>query len=146
MRLFLLPISTRRALIYCQRLQEKPISEPSLVQRTINRVPQTWSKWEAAESGWKKTVTQYGNRALQTIPYEEWGLKSFPPLNERVRAEQLTANKKIEVIYPGNIIHSEDVSKILTRLATERKQLHWRRYLGSLVTLPVTIPFALIPV
>lgn len=145
MRLFLLPISTRRVLVYCFRFQEKPASDPSLVQRAINKVPETWAKWQLAKSGWKKTVTKYGDRALQRIPYEEWALKSFPPLTESVRAQLLTANKKIDVIYPDNVIDGGDVSKILMRVATERKQLHLRRFWGSLMGIPFTIPFGIIP-
>ena len=145
MRLFLLPISTRRVLVYCFRPQVTPVSKPSIVQRAINKVPETWAKWQTAESGWKKVVTQYGDRALQRIPYEEWALKSFPPLTESVRAKQLTSNERIEVVYPDNVIEKEDVSKILTRLATERKQLHLRRFWGSLFGLPFTVPFGIIP-
>jgi Mitochondrial K+-H+ exchange-related len=146
MRLFLLPISTRRALIYCQRLHEKPITDLSLVQKTINKVPQTWAKWETAESGWKKSLTQYGNRGLQRIPYQEWGLKSFPPLNDQIQAEELSQNEKFDVIYPGNVVRREDVPKIMRRLASEHKQLHWRRFIWSLVGIPFAIPFGLVPV
>jgi Mitochondrial K+-H+ exchange-related len=146
MRLFLLPISTRRALIYCQRLHEKPVGEVTLVQKAINKVPQTWAQWETAESGWKKTLTRYGNQGLQRIPYQEWGLKSFPPLNDDIQAEELSKNKKFEVIYPGNIVQREDVPKIMRRLASERKQLHWKRFIWSLIGIPFTIPFGLIPV
>ncbi len=146
MRLFLLPISTRRALIYCQRANEKAVAETGLVQKAINKVPQTWAQWEAAKSGWKKTLTTYGNRGLQRIPYQEWGLKSFPPLNDEIRAEELSNNKKFEIIYPGNIVQSEDVPKIMRRLASERKQLHWKRFMWSLIGMPFAIPFALVPV
>ena len=145
MRIFLLPISTRRALIYCQRLNERPVSELGLVQKTINKVPQTWAKWETAGSGWKKTLTEYGNRALQRIPYQEWGLKSFPPLNDQLQAEELSDNKKFDMIFPANIVHKGDVPKIMRRLAGERKQLHWKRFIWSLIGIPFTIPFGLVP-
>lgn len=146
MRLFLLPISTRRTLIYCQRTNDKAVADTGLLQKIINKVPQTWAQWEAAKSGWKKTVTTYGNQGLQRIPYQEWGLKSFPPLNDETRAEELSNNKKFEIIFPGNIIQREDVPKIMRRLASERKQLHWKRFMWSLIGMPFAIPFGLIPV
>jgi hypothetical protein len=146
MRLFLLPISTRRALIYCQRLSQEPSAKLGLVQKSINKVPQTWAKWETAESGWKKALTEYGNRGLQRIPYQEWGLKSFPPLNDQIQAEELSDNKKFDVVFPANIVQREDVPKIMRRLASERKQLHWKRFIWSLIGIPFTIPFGLIPV
>jgi hypothetical protein len=145
MRIYLLPISTRRALIYCQRLSKEDVNQLSVVQKLINRVPKTWSDWEASGSGWKKTVTEYGNRALQRIPYEEWGLKSFPPLDSSVQAEELSNNKKFEVVFPSNVIPEQDVPRILRRLATERKELHWNRFMGTLIGLPFTLPLALVP-
>jgi len=149
MRLFLLPISTRRALIYCQRVTQKPTSELSYVDRVTKKVSDSWAKWEAADRGWQKKITQYGNRAFQRIPYQEWGLKSFPPLSQTVQAEDMALmadNKKFEVHYPGNIMRQEDVPKVMARLAKERKALHWSRFMWSMIGLPFTIPFGLIPV
>jgi len=146
MRLFLLPITTRQALIYCQRATPKPTKELDYVDRITRKVADTWVKWEAAEKGWQKKITKYGNRGLQRIPYQEWGLKSFPPLTPEVQAEELADNKKFSVFYPENIIKSEDVPKIMGRLASERKNLHWKRFWGSLFGLPLTLPFVLVPV
>lgn len=145
MRIFLLPISTRRALIYCQRLDRKSVGELTLVQKVINKVPQTWNKWEASGAGWKKSLTEYGNRGLRRIPYQEWGLKSFPPLSDHLQAEELGNNKKFEVVFPSNVTQEEDVPKIMRRLASERKLLHWRRFMGTLIGIPFTIPLGLIP-
>jgi len=146
MRLFLLPITTRQTLIYCQRITQKATSELSYADRITKKATETWAKWEAADKGWQKNVVKYGNRALQRVPYPEWGLKSFPPSNPQIQAEQVTANKKFDVFYPGNIMKEEDVPKVMSRLARERKQLHWNRFIGSMVAMPFTIPFALVPV
>ena len=115
------------------------------MQKTINKVPQTLAKWETADSGWKKTLTEYGNRGLQRIPYQEWALKSFQPLNDEVQAEELSNNTKFDVVFPENIVRKEDVPNIMRRLASERKQLHWKRFIWSLIGMPFTIPFGLIP-
>jgi len=146
MRLFLLPISTRQALIYCQRAARNPAQELSYVDKITKKAADTWAKWEAAEKGWQKKLTVYGNRGLQRIPYQEWGLKSFPPLSPKVQAEELAENQKFSVFFPENIINSEDVPKVLSRLASERKDLHWKRFWGCMVGLPFTVPFGLIPV
>jgi len=146
MRIFLLPISTRRALIYCQRVNKKPTADLSYLDRATKKAADTWSKWEAAKGGWQKKLTEYGNRGMQRIPYQEWGLKSFPPANAQIEAEELAANKKFPVHYPGNIMKYEDVSKVMARLAKERKQLHWNRFTCSLIGLPFSLPFGLIPV
>ena len=145
MRIFLLPISTRRALIYCQRVAEKPTSERSYIDRLTHKATETWASWETSDKGWQKKFVQYGNRALQHIPYQEWGLKSFPPLSSKLQTEELGENKKFDVHYPGNIIKKDDVPKIMARLAGERKQLHWSRFMWSMIGIPFTIPFGLIP-
>lgn len=146
MRLYLLPISTRRALIYCQRVTQKPAAELSYLDKIQKKAADTWTKWEGAEKGWQKKLTDYGNKGLQRIPYQEWGLKSFPPLNQQVQAEELADNKKFPVFYPDNIIQKDDVPKIMGRLASERKNMHFKRFWWSLCGIPFTIPFGLIPV
>lgn len=145
-KIFLLPLTTRQALIYCQKAAPKPNSKPTIADRITAKAAETWAKLETAKSGWRKTLVYYGNQGLQRIPYQEWGLKSFPASNPKLQAEQLTEGKKFDVLYPGNIMHKEDVPKVLARLARERKQLHWNRFIGSMVAMPICVPFALVPV
>jgi hypothetical protein len=149
MRLFLLPISTRRSLIYCQRATQKATTDLTYVERATKKAADTWAAWEGAEKGWKKMLTKYGNQGLQRIPYEEWGLKSFPPLSQTAQADDMAMmadGEKFEVHYPRNIIKQEEVPLILARLAKERKQLHWTRFMGCLIGMPFMAPFALVPV
>ncbi|KAG9787996.1 hypothetical protein ABEF93_003992 [Exophiala dermatitidis] len=146
MRIFLLPLTTRQALIYCQRAEQKTTGKASIADRITRKAAQIWSDWEAADKGWKKQLVKYGNQGLQRIPYQEWGLKSFPPSNPKLQAEEIAAGKKYDVLYPGNIMRKDDVPKVMGRLARERKQLHWNRFIGSMVAMPFTIPFALVPV
>lgn len=146
MRIFLLPLTTRQALVYCQRISQKPASQRTIFDRINRKAAETWAKWERAEKGWQKKVVVYGNRALQRIPYQEWSLKSFPASNANLQAEQLTSGTKFDVVYPKNFMKQEDVPKVLSRLARERKSFHFNRFIGSMVGMPFTIPFALIPV
>jgi len=146
MRIFLLPLTTRQALIFCQRATPNPQGKLSIPDRITKKAAETWAQWEAAKGGWRKQIVTYGNRGLQRIPYQEWGLKSFPPSNPKLQAEQIANNEKFDVIYPSNVMHSGDVPKVMARLARERKQLHWNRFIGSMVAMPFTVPFALVPV
>lgn len=146
MRIFLLPLTTRQALIFCQRAAPNPQAKLSIPDRITKKAAETWAQWETAKGGWRKQIVTYGNRGLQRIPYQEWGLKSFPPSNPKLQAEQIANNEKFDVIYPGNVMHSGDVPKVMARLARERKQLHWNRFIGSMVAMPFTVPFALVPV
>ncbi|KAI0537593.1 mitochondrial K+-H+ exchange-related-domain-containing protein [Xylaria digitata] len=146
MRLFLLPISTRRTLLYCQKLQVLPSEKQPLVDKITSRAAKMWAGWEKRESGWQKSVVKYGNRALRRIPYEEWGLKSVPTLSARRREEELIGKEKHHVIFPDSVISATRAPQILQTLATERESLHRSRMLWCFVGMPITAPFALIPV
>ncbi|EME47600.1 hypothetical protein DOTSEDRAFT_69519 [Dothistroma septosporum NZE10] len=148
MRLFLLPISTRRTLIYCERIQEQVTSgqKAPLQERVINKAATTWATWEKADKGWQKQVTVYANKLLRRIPYEEWGLKSIPPATKQ-RIEHVNGGKlKFECLYPSAFLSSDKVPGVLKALATERQPLHRKRMWTCIAWMPVTIPFTVVPV
>lgn len=149
MRLFLLPISTRRSLIYCEKLHEKAASERSLLDKVTIKANETWAAWEKddkAIGNWKKTVTVYGNKALKRIPYEEWGLKTIPALTTRRKKAIVEGREKYHVMFPGMYLHQERVPEILKKLAQERQAMHRSKLIWSIVGMPFTAPFMLIPV
>ena len=148
MRLFLLPISTRRTLIYCERVQQQlaPGQKAPLSERVINRAADTWAKWERAEKGWQKQLTVQGNRLFRRIPYQEWGLKTIPPATRKRLEDADNGKLKVECLYPGAFLNGSKVPETLRVLATERQALHRKRMWNSLLWMPVTIPFAAIPV
>ena len=147
MRLFLLPISTRRTLIYCERVQEQLSAgqKPPLQERVINKASQTWTDWEKAEKGWQKQVTVYGNKLFRRIPFEEWGLKTIPPATKK-RLEDIDSGKlKFECLFPGAFLKEQNVPTILRALATERQGLHRKKMWQSIAWMPITIPFTVVP-
>lgn len=87
----------------------------------------------------------YGNEALKHIPYEEWGLKSIPPLSARREAEEITGKEKVEVCFPQTLLSDSDATNVLKKLATERQPFHKRRMLWCIVGMPITAPVALVP-
>lgn len=146
MRLYLLPISTRRTLIYCQRLNVTTTNEVSFLEKTTAKANNLWASWEKKDSGWQKTVVDFGNKALKRIPYEEWGLKSVPPLSKRWREAEIGGREKVEVSFPSKFFPQARVTEVLRKLGTERKQLHKARLWGSIIGMPLVAPFALVPV
>lgn len=146
MRLFLLPISTKRTLIYCERLTQQLPSEQTYVDKITARASATWVKWESHEKGWQKTLAQYGNKLFARIPFEEWGLKSIPPLSATRRAAELEGKERVQVAFPRSLIKNESVSDVMQRLGTERQALHKKMMLWSIVGMPISAPVALIPV
>ncbi|BCR97170.1 mitochondrial K+-H+ exchange-related family protein [Aspergillus luchuensis] len=145
MRLFVIPISTRQALIYARPLRRGPSQKPSIHDRVIQKAAETWAKWEEADKGWKKHLVSWGNRVQQRIPYQEWGLKSIPSLAAVRRLDESYGAKKVDVLFPGNAIRPEKLQKMLQAIATERQDLHRRRMWLSLLATPLTAPVGLIP-
>ncbi|KAF2010313.1 hypothetical protein BU24DRAFT_427439 [Aaosphaeria arxii CBS 175.79] len=149
MRLFLLPISTRRTLIYCEKLHEKAASERSLLDKATFKANDLWVNWEKDEKsplGWKKKVTTYGNQLLKRIPYEEWGLKTIPALTAKRKKAIEDGKEKYQVMFPGLYLHQNKVPEILKKMASERVAMHRNKLVWSVVAMPFTAPFMLIPV
>lgn len=148
MRVFLLPISTRRTLLYAHRLNVEAAAtqqKQGWVDKIQSKAAQTWAVWEQKESGWQKTIVLYGNKALRRIPYEEWGLKSVPPLSSKRQDDELKGSDKVEVFYPKAFIPPAKVTSVLQKLSTEREGLHRRRLIWCLIGMPISAPFALVP-
>lgn len=146
MRLFLLPISTRRTLIYCQRTARDGLhTRPSLVDRATTKANEIWADFEKSDTTWKRKVTQYGNVILRRIPFEEWGLKTIPALSARRHQAELSGKEKVEVLFPGLFLRPSRVDAQLKKLATERQDLHRKRMWWSIIAFPFTLPMALLP-
>ncbi|USP75557.1 hypothetical protein yc1106_02831 [Curvularia clavata] len=149
MRLFLLPISTRRSLIYCEKLHEKAPKDRSLYDKVTIKANETWVAWEKDDKAiwdWKKKVTFYGNQALTRIPYEEWGLKTIPALSAKRKQDILDGKAKYEVLFPGKYLPQERVPSLLEKLAKERQGMHRSKLIWSIIAMPFTAPFMLVPV
>ncbi|KAI0428296.1 mitochondrial K+-H+ exchange-related-domain-containing protein [Xylaria sp. FL1042] len=128
------------------RAQALPSEKQPLVDKVTLRAAKLWAGWEKKESGWQKSVVKYGNRALSRIPFEEWGLKSVPTLSTRRREEELIGKEKHHLIFPESVIPATRAPEVLHRLATEREGLHRSRMIWCFVGMPISAPFALVPI
>ncbi|KAF2820993.1 hypothetical protein CC86DRAFT_373915 [Ophiobolus disseminans] len=149
MRLFLLPISTRRSLIYCEKIHDKAPKDRSIIDKVTIKANETWAAWEKDQKAiwdWKKKVTFYGNHALKRIPYEEWGLKTLPSLTAQRRQAIIDGKEKYEVMFPGRYLKEDKLPGILEKLAKERQLMHRSKLMWSVIIMPFTAPFMLIPV
>ena len=147
MRLFLVPVSTRRTLMYAQRLHvtTAPPGDNNYLDRGTAFAARKWSQWEKKESGWQRKVVDYGNQAFRRIPFEEWGLKTVPPLSTRRRDDELRGKEQVELVFPESVIRSDAAEALAKTLASERESLHRKRMLWCFIGMPITIPFALVP-
>ncbi|PYH48423.1 mitochondrial K+-H+ exchange-related family protein [Aspergillus saccharolyticus JOP 1030-1] len=146
MRIFIVPISTRRALIYARPVGQEVSKERTYIDKITNKAAETWAKWEEADKGWKKHLVSWGNKVQQRIPYQEWGLKSIPSLSSQRRIDKTYGTKKVDVLFPGNAIRSEKLHSLLHAIATERQDLHRKRMWWSFLATPLTAPIGLLPV
>ena len=151
MRLFLLPVSTRRSLIYCQKRTTESSGRLSWwsnpVQKITLKSSETWLGWEKYNKGWRKQVTVYGNKLFQRLPYEEWGLKSIPTLTAKRKREELEGKITSHLEYPGNLLDSEAAQKALQDYGSDARQSFHRKWFWlSCLGAPFTFPFAAIPV
>ncbi|RKF77990.1 Uncharacterized protein C23H3.12c [Golovinomyces cichoracearum] len=145
MRLYLLPISTQRTMIYCQKFIV-PTEKRGWIDCSIMRAEKLWSGWEKKESGWQRSVVEFGKKVLERIPFEEWALKSIPPLTFRSKSENLKASRKIEVLFPQSLGVKLDIHKTLRKLSKERQRFHRSRMMFSFIGMPVSAPLMIIPV
>ena len=146
MRLFLLPISTRKSLVYCQRINKQLKKEQTYLDKVTIKASTTWLSWEQADKGWKKTITSYGNKLFQRLPYEEWGLKSIPPLSTRRQAQELGDNQKTSVTYPASVLKHDSAEEVLRNFAAKGRQAYHTKWMwASLIGMPVSAPIAMIP-
>ncbi|ODV91870.1 hypothetical protein CANCADRAFT_78384 [Tortispora caseinolytica NRRL Y-17796] len=145
MRLWYLPITTRRALIYCEPIRHGINgAKPSIEHRITAKIADTWKTWEKAEQNWKRTLVTYVNKALDQIPYEEWGLRSIPAgVRSGAQSQQL---ENSTLIYPKDAVLEENISKYLTDLVRRRLPYHRKWMVICAAVAPLTLPLAAVPI
>lgn len=111
---------------------------------------------ESHDKGWQKQCTVYGNKLFNRIPFEEWGLKSIPPLSTRklttaspdgtFNTISSPSTDRVTLHYPPSLLRTTQLPGLLTHLATSRAALHRHHLIWSIIGMPIVAPFALVPV
>lgn len=172
-----LPITTQKSFIYCNH-KPKSILDPSQLKNTPiitkieNKATQFavkgWTKLSTSKLSVNIKVTQFVKRLLDTIPYEESSLRSFPSKNSMIREinkETMDSEKSKPLIQteidslqiPTNQIKPiplyhptfQNVDNILTQLYRFRDENYatYRKYtILCAIGIPVSLPFAIVPV
>ncbi|KAF3081617.1 hypothetical protein TWF569_004972 [Orbilia oligospora] len=143
MRLFLIPLTPRRAFVYGHHVAQEVTKKRSLLDRAITKSSDIWLKWEKYEKGWQKQLTVHGNRLLRRIPYQEWSLKSISALPRNIPDNE---RQKVPVVYPPSVMTPGEIPRLLHKLGTENSGMHRRLLMWCLIGMPISAPFALVPI
>lgn len=84
---------------------------------------------------------------FQRLPYQEWGLKSIPPLSARRQSDEIEGKEEVLLEFPERIIEPIKVQDALKVYGSDEKQsFHSKWMWGSIIGMPISAPAALIPV
>lgn len=148
MKLLLLPlrdITSKKLFLYGTALKATGDISPSIPDKIVNKAASTWSSWEAAEKGWKKKVVTWGNKAISRIDYREHSLKSIMSERAYRRYYPDSLDSHVQLSHP-KALEKLQLSSELKTLAQEGYPRHRQQFIYSLVLMPFTAPFMLIPV
>ncbi|SPO20959.1 uncharacterized protein UTRI_00436 [Ustilago trichophora] len=108
---------------------------------------------------WKRRTYVLGERLMDRIEYQEWALKGIDPAmgphlmsgrsKDAVAESSDSGIPKLDhipLLYPPSLLQPERLLKSLKNLTDHRTPHHYRRFWYCVVGMPITIPFALVPV
>lgn len=168
-----IPITTHRSYIYCNHKQS--LLDASQLQtipwivkaenKVIGLASTAWGKLRSSERTVNKKIVLGVRKLLNTIPYDENSLRSFPSKTAMIReingehlehvrhvtAELEAKNVPVDQLKPIPVYHPrfQDPQAILAQMHQFRDTLaqHHRKYaVMCAIGVPLSLPFALVPV
>lgn len=186
-----IPITTSKSYIYCNHrpstLSPKQLANIPLIykleNKLINLASKGWSKLTNSKQSVNQKVVSFIKKLLDTIPYEENCLKSFPtkatmireineesshftegnkdesgsdssgqmPVHKIVQAQVDDLKISTDQLKPIPLYHPQfqNPSVILNQLYSfeeENKKKHKNQAILCAIGIPITLPFALVPI
>lgn len=181
-----IPITTSKSYIYCNHrpttLSPKQLANIPLIykleNKLINLASKGWSKLTNSKQSINQKIVSSIKKLLDTIPYEENCLKSFPSKSTMIReineessdftesnnndSSQLQVHKIVQAqvddlkintdqLKPIPLYHPQfqNPSVILNQLYSfeeENKKKHKNQAILCAIGIPITLPFALVPI
>ncbi|PWN40265.1 hypothetical protein IE81DRAFT_293677 [Ceraceosorus guamensis] len=140
---------------------EKPQQLP-LATRLLNKASNYWLSLNepGAKStfDWKRRTYRAGESLMDRIEYEEWALKGVDPqagpvLSEIRSKREASASQsaaegaaEIQLLYPATYLQGPVLIAALRKMTKHRTPHHRSRLIWCLIGMPITIPFALVPI
>lgn len=153
-----------------------PPAKLPLSTRLLNKASDFWLSLgkDGTEPGkklavfdWKRRTYAAGEKLMDRIEYQEWALKGVDPglgpsLRPGTRRDTASSSSKEEgndtaasspsrpttlpLLYPSTLVQPQSLLHSLTHLTTHRTPHHRTRLLYCVLGMPLTIPFALVPI
>ncbi|KAG7194331.1 uncharacterized protein KQ657_004543 [Scheffersomyces spartinae] len=175
-----IPVTTTRSFIYCNHSHTSVVTKvatPSIPAKFEAKVTglaaKGWNKLVNSDLKVNKVIISFVNKLLNTVPYDEASLKSFPPKNAMIRevnqeflketnypnpnGNLLTMDQLNELNVPVNQLkpiplyhpYFQKPSTILSQLYQFRDENYSKHFKYSIlcaIGIPITLPLALLPV
>ncbi|KAG0684254.1 hypothetical protein C6P40_005037 [Pichia californica] len=158
---YVLPLTTKKTFIHCKYNDSVfPNGQKNLEEKIINKFTTLWKNFSEADSKINKTITTNINKILAKIPWLETCLLSIPSQKfvtrklkeDYITHEEITEKKlkaedleKIDFYYPKSMTNIELILQNFKPEFKKEYDLHKKGILKDLLFLPLTIPFAIIP-
>lgn len=174
-----IPITTSRSYIYCNHrpstLSPKQLANIPFIYKFEGKIVKLaskgWTKLSESKQSINQKIVKFVQKLLDTIPYEENCLRSFPSKATMIReineeSLHLVTDEKDHKVVPGQysdlkieknqlkpipLYHPQfqKPSTILTQLYSfeeENKKKHTNHAILCAIGVPLTLPFAIVPV
>ena len=160
---YALPLTTKKTFLHCKYNDEIfPGGKKNLEEKIIAKFTQLWNNFAGSEASFNKKVVALINRFLSNIPWLETCLLSIPSqrfitrkLNEdtqyvthdQILAENIQSDalQKFDFYYPGTLTNTELIIRNFKPEFKSQHDTHKKGILKDLMLLPLTIPFAIVP-
>lgn len=158
---YALPLTTKKTFLHCRYNDSIfPNGKKNLEEKIINKFSTLWKNFSESNNKFNKMVTNSINQILSKIPWLEICLLSIPSqkfITRKLKDDYLTNDEimeksikpedleKFDFYYPKSLTN---INLILENFKPEFKreyESHKKGILRDLLLLPLTIPFAIIP-
>lgn len=164
------PISRDKSYLHFQ-YNKRLLNNDSLLVKYENKAVQfaskVWTNLQKSDKSVNKKIVHYVGRFLDNIPWTEDSLRSIPSKSALLRQVRQTGEKSVDVtelqlksayeikdeplvgipvLYPSSMISSKTLGREMDELCHQSVKYHKRQMLLTGLGIPLSLPFALVPV
>lgn len=160
---YALPLTTKKTFIHCKYNDNIfPNGEKTLENKLIGKFQNIWTKFSTSDSNINKKIVSLINKFLSKIPWIETCLMSIPSqkfitrklkedekfvthneiINENIESDYL---ERFDFYYPNKLTNMDLIMNNFKPEFKSQYEIHKSGILKDILLMPLTIPFALVP-